>query len=62
MTLQRWKWRTETYEEWESFEPDNLLVEVWTSLGRTGVNCLKEALDKITGEEKIPDVALLQAQ
>ena len=36
---------------------DNLPVEVWKSLGRTGVNFLKEALHKITGEEKIPDMA-----
>ena len=36
--------------------PDNLPVEVWKSLGRTGVNCLKEALNKITDEEKIPDI------
>ena len=36
--------------------PDNLPVEVWKSLGRTGVNLLKEALNKITDEEKIPDI------
>ena len=32
--------------------PDNLPVEVWKSLGlgRTGVNFLKEALNKITDE------------
>ena len=36
--------------------PDNLPVEVWKSLGRTGVNFLKEALNKITDEEKIPDI------
>ena len=36
--------------------PDNLPIEVWKSLGRTGVNFLKEALKKITDEEKIPDV------
>ena len=36
--------------------PDNLPVEVWTSLGRTGVNFLKEALNKITDEEKITDI------
>ena len=38
--------------------PDNLPIEVWKSLGRTGVNCLiflKEALNKITDEEKFPD-------
>ena len=28
--------------------PDNLPVEVWKSMGRTGVNFLKEALHKIT--------------
>ena len=36
--------------------PDNLAVEVWNSLGRTGVDFLKEALNKITDEEKIPDI------
>ena len=36
--------------------PDNLPVEVWTSLGRTGVNFLKEALNKTTDEERIPDI------
>ena len=36
--------------------PDNLPVEVWKSLGRTGVNFLKGALNKITDEEKIPDM------
>ena len=36
--------------------PDNLPAEVWKSLGRTGVNFLKEALNKITDEEKIPDI------
>ena len=36
--------------------PDNLPIEVWKSLGRTGVNFLKEALNKITDEEKIPDI------
>ena len=37
--------------------PDNLPIEVWKSLGRTGVNSLKEALSKITDEEeKIPDM------
>ena len=35
--------------------PDNLPAEVWKSLGRTGVNFLKEALKNITDEEKIPD-------
>ena len=33
--------------------PDNLPVEVWNNLGRTGVNFLKEVLNKITDEEKI---------
>ena len=37
--------------------PDNLPVEVWKSLGRTGVNFLKKALNMITDEEKIPDMA-----
>ena len=36
--------------------PDNFAVEVWKSLGRTGVNFLKEALNKITDEQKIPDI------
>ena len=36
--------------------PDNIPVEVWKSLGRTGVHFLKEALNKITDEEKIPDI------
>ena len=38
--------------------PGNLPIEVglWNSLGRTGVNFLKEALSKITDEEKIPDI------
>ena len=36
--------------------PDNLPVEVWKSLGRTEVNFLKEALNKISDEEKIPDI------
>ena len=36
--------------------PDNIPVEVWKSLGRTGVDFLKEALNKITDEEKIPDI------
>ena len=30
--------------------------KAWKSLGRTGVNFLKEALNKITDEEKIPDI------
>ena len=36
--------------------PDNLPVEMWKTLGRTGVNFLKEALNKISDEEKIPDI------
>ena len=36
--------------------PDHLLVEVWKSLGITGVNFLKEALNRITDEENIPDI------
>ena len=36
--------------------PDNLPVEVWKSLGRTGVNFLKEAFNKSSDEEKIPDI------
>ena len=36
--------------------PDNLPVEGWKSLGRTGVNFLKEALNNISDEEKIPDI------
>ena len=36
--------------------PDNLSVEVWKSFRRTGVNFLKEALNKIIDEEKIPDI------
>ena len=36
--------------------PDNLPIQVWKSLGRTGVDFLKEALNKITDEEKIPDI------
>ena len=36
--------------------PDNLPIEVWKSLGRSGVHFLKEALKKITREEKIPDI------
>ena len=38
----------------KSTGPDNLPVEVWKSLRRTGANFLKEALHKITDEEKIP--------
>ena len=33
---------------------DNL--EVWKSLGRTGVNFLKETLNEATDEEKSPDI------
>ena len=40
----------------KAFGPDNLPVEVWKSLGRTGVTFLKEALNKITDEENIPDI------
>ena len=36
--------------------PENLPVEVWKSLARTGLNFLKEALNNITDEEKIPDI------
>ena len=36
--------------------PDNILIEVWKSLERTGVNFLKVALNKITDEEKIPHI------
>ncbi len=36
--------------------PDNLPVEMWKTLGRTGVHFLKEALNKISDEEKIPDI------
>ena len=37
--------------------PGNLPANLWTSLGRTGVNfLLKEALNNITDEEKIPDI------
>ena len=35
---------------------DNLPIEVWNSLGRTGVNFLKEVLNLIIDEEKIPDI------
>ena len=35
---------------------DNLPVEGWKSLGRTGVHLLKEALNKITDGEKISDL------
>lgn len=33
----------------------NLLVEVWKSLGSTRVEYLKQELNKIITEEKIPD-------
>ena len=36
--------------------PDNLPIEVWMSLARTGVNCLIEAWNKITDEAKIIDI------
>ena len=36
-------------------DTDNLPVEVWESLGRTGVNFLKESLNKIT-HKKFPDI------
>ena len=36
--------------------PDNLPIQVWKSFGRTGVDFLKEPSDKITYEEKIPDI------
>ena len=36
--------------------PDKLFVEVWKSLGRTGVTFLEEGLNKITDEENIPDI------
>ena len=35
----------------EATGPNNLPVEVWKSLGRTGVNFLMEALNKITDVE-----------
>ena len=35
---------------------DNLPVKVWKSLERTGVNFLKEVLNLIIDEEKIPDI------
>ena len=43
-------------KNWKGTGPDNLPVKVWKSLRRTGVNFLKEALNKITDEEKIPDI------
>ena len=36
--------------------PDNLPIDVWMRLARTGVNFLKEALDTITDEAKIIDI------
>ena len=36
--------------------PDNLPVEVGKTLGRTEVNVVKEAFNKITDEEKIPGI------
>ena len=38
--------------------PDNLPIEVWKSLGRAGVNFLKEALNKVTDEDNILDTAV----
>ena len=43
-------------KHWKATGLDNLPVEVWKSLGRTGVNFLKEAFNKITDEEEIPDI------
>ena len=43
-------------KNWKVTGPDNLPTEVWNSLGRTGVIFLKEALNKITDEENIPDM------
>ena len=43
-------------ENGKATEPDNLPIEVWTSVERTGVNFLKKAFDKITDEEKILDI------
>ena len=37
---------------------ENLPVEVWKSLVTTGVSFLKEALNKIADEEKIPDICV----
>ena len=50
--MQILKWLSET----RRMGPDNLPIELWKSLERTGVNFLKEALNKITDEEKIPDI------
>ena len=36
--------------------PDNLPIEVWMSLARTGVNFLIEAWNKITDEANIIDI------
>ena len=36
--------------------PDNLPIEVWMSLARTGVNFLIEAWNKITDEATIIDI------
>ena len=46
-------------EDWESYALDlhNLQVELWKSLGRNGVNFLKEALNKIADDEKIPGIS-----
>ena len=43
-------------KNWKATGRDNLPVDVWKSLRRTGVNFLKEASNKITDEEKIPDI------
>ena len=45
-------------EEWESYSgPAKLQVEVWTSLGRTGLHFLKPlTINKMIDEEKIPDI------
>ena len=39
----------------KAVDPDNLLIEVWKCLGSTGVEYLKQELNKIMEEEKIPD-------
>ena len=37
--------------------PDKLQVEVWTSLGRTGLHFLNPlTIDKMIDEDKIPDI------
>jgi len=42
-------------ENGKAVGPDNLPVEVWKSLGITGIEYLKQELNKIMQEEKIPD-------